>query len=196
MGSEAGEENEQPVHEVTITKPFCLAERELTRKEWETIQGSAGLRTDWRGDSLPVSKVSYDEVQEFLGVLNEREGRPAFRLPTEAEWEYVASAPGATNGNCHGESEPVPVGSFPANSLGFYDLIGNVWEMTGDWYSPYPKVPVVDPKGPESGEERVVRGGSFESAEEHCRPTRRETRKPTSKYKNTGFRVLREIPHK
>jgi len=192
MGSAKGDE--KPPHEVTISKPFCLGVHEVTQEQWESVLGPNTVPSDKRGADLPLSKASYEEIQDFLRKLNAKEGRRVYRLPTEAEWEYAASAPGGNTGSCdRGDQGPLPVGSFEPNSLGLYDMHGNVWEFVRDWYGEYRPEPATDPTGPAAGEERVRKGGSYDLALENCRATRRETLKPASHYQNTGFRVLREI---
>jgi formylglycine-generating enzyme required for sulfatase activity len=190
MGSEAGEQDEAPVHEVTISSPLCLGATEVTQEEWTEIMGANSNPSKERGNSLPVSGVSYEDAQEFLLKLNEKEGSTIFRLPTEAEWELAAQEPGGWNCNT---DRLASVGSLQPNRLGLYDMLGSVWEWAADWYGPYEKGPLTDPKGPQTGTERVRRGGSAENIISNCRVTRRETLKPNSRYKNTGFRVLREL---
>lgn len=199
MGSSAGEKDEKPEHRVTISKDFCLGAYEVTQKQWTEIMGPNSIRSDVLGDNLPVTKASYEDVQEFLARMNEAEGRTIFRLPTEAEWELAGRASGG-GWNCRGGSKDdhfdglAPVGALKPNRLGFYDMLGNAWEWVGDWYGPYKEGTFTDPQGPRSGEVRVRKGGAFDSVPKHCRPARRETLKPTSRYQDTGFRVLREIP--
>jgi formylglycine-generating enzyme required for sulfatase activity len=127
-----------------------------------------------------VESVSWQDVQVFLQKLNAREKTTRYRLPTEAEWEYAARAgstddrpPGAPESYAWGARndalppplQPHPVGLKSPNRWGLYDMLGNVWEWCADWYAPeLPPQPAVDPKGPASGTEHVLRGGSFESS--------------------------------
>ena len=118
--------------------------------------------------------------------------KKSYRLPTEAEWEYACRAGTTTpfhfgetistdqanyNGNfTYGNGKKgvyrkktTPVGSFPANAWGLYDMHGNVWQWCQDWYGDYPQKDVVDPQGPEKGEYRVLRGGSWSNDPRYCR---------------------------
>lgn len=191
MGVDSGEDDEKPMRTVTITKPFCLGAKEVTRGEWKEIMGANSNASDDPGDgTLPVTSVSYDEAQDFLRELNAREGRPIFRLPREAEWELAVKDEGGWNCDTN---RLAPAGSLGPNRLGLHDMLGNVWEWVEDWYAPYGAGPAVDPKGPLSGTERVRRGGSYDYAASHCRATRRGKLPPQANYKSSGFRVLREI---
>lgn len=196
MGSTEG--NEKPPHEVQISRPFCLGVYEVTQKQWEAVMGPNTLKDKHRGDDLPVTSVTWDEVQDFLSQVNHRAGRKVVRLPTEAEWEYAARGPDGRSegGNCLYDDPYdglAPVGAFQTNQWGLYDMHGNVWEWVSDWEGAYPKGSARDPKGPESGTRRVKRGGSFRAADEHCRPARRSSGKPGSRENDLGFRVLREV---
>ncbi|MEA2564565.1 MAG: hypothetical protein QOH06_6069 [Acidobacteriota bacterium] len=197
MGSDGGEDDEKPRHRVTISRPFCLSAREVTQRQWREVVEPNTVHSKSREDSLPVSKVSWDEAQEFIERLNAREGRRVYRLPREAEWEYAARGPHKLpGGNClHGDGFDglAPAGSFRTNDWYLYDMYGNVWEWVQDWYGLYESGPVTDPTGPSSGEERVKRGGSYRSASTNCRPARRNAQKPGSHYTDVGFRVLREL---
>jgi formylglycine-generating enzyme required for sulfatase activity len=156
----------------------------------------------------------------FVEKLNAlKEG--TYRLPTEAEWEYACRAGsqqsftwGNTNecawamyGNNSIKSEecipyiksrglpvdgPAPVKSYPPNAWGLYDMHGNVWEWCFDWYGAYPPQAVSDPKGPDSGAEKVRRGGSWFKDGWLCRSANRNFGHPASRYRTLGFRIVRE----
>ncbi len=198
MGSSGGEKDERPEHRVKISQDFCLSAYEVNQKQWAEIMGANSVRSEIIDDALPVTKVSYQDVQEFFRKLNEKEGQEVFRLPWEAEWELAAQSPGG-GWNCAGGSREdhfdrlAEVGSLQPNRLGLYDMLGNAWEWVGDWYAPYKEGKAVDPKGPSSGEVRVRKGGAFDSAPKNCRASRRNPSDPARHQKNTGFRILREI---
>ncbi len=176
----------EPASGSGISKPFCLGEHEVTRGEWKAVMGANSLPAEQsEEDDLPVG-VSYTKAMEFIAKLNEREGKPVHRLPTEVEWEYAAIGAGPSHGgNClHGDGHEglAPVGSFPTNDWGLYDMVGNVWEWV---------------EAPDAtGEEPMRRGGAFDSGEDRCRLTARKSMKADRNQQNTGFRVLREIPAK
>jgi formylglycine-generating enzyme required for sulfatase activity len=196
MGSTKG--NEGPPHEVEISRPFCLGVYEVTQKQWEVVMGPNTVKGKQPGDDLPVTSVTWDQVQDFLSQVNHRAGRRVVRLPMEAEWEYAARGPGgkSAGGNCLYDDPYdglAPAGAFQTNQWGLYDMYGNVWEWVSDWEGPYPNESVRDPTGPKDGTRRVKRGGSFRAADEHCRPARRSSDKPGSRENDLGFRVLREL---
>jgi formylglycine-generating enzyme required for sulfatase activity len=153
--------------------------------------------------------VSWDDVQEFIRWLNAKEGGARYRLPTEAEWEYVARA-GTTTRWSFGDSESQlgryawydgnakrqthPVGQLQPNPWGLYDMHGNVYEWVQDWYGKYASDTAVDPVGPSSGSVRVDRGGSWGSTARNCRSALRFLGVPGGRVDDLGFRLLREIP--
>lgn len=161
------------------------------------------------GDTLPVVCVSFDEVQEFAARAGAWDGA-TYRLPTEAEWEYAARAggPGIFAG-----SEVLPDGYerlgavawYAANSRGFLspvcgktvnafglcDMSGNVWEWVSDRYGDYPVDAVVDPVGPLSGTDRVIRGGCYGSEVGHLRVAYRYVTDPATRNTILGFRLVR-----
>ena len=205
MGSpkdEKDRDSDEVQHEVTITKPFYMGKYEVTQEQWEGVIGNNP--SDKKGAKLPVTDVSWDDCQEFIKKLNEKT-KGGYRLPTEAEWEYSCRAGTKTaysfganitpkNANYDGSKidKPVKVGSYKANAFGLYDMHGNVWEWCEDWYGKYPKDSVTDPKGPNSGEYRVLRGGSFYG---YARLTRSANRvnsgSPDDRDFNLGFRLVR-----
>jgi formylglycine-generating enzyme required for sulfatase activity len=162
------------------------------------------------GKNCPVENVSWNDVQEFIKKLNSLVGngydRPLqYRLPTEAEWEYAARAGSTTRyywGNeidddflwygKNSEGKTHPVGQRKPNAFGLYDMLGNVWEWTNDWYDSeyYSKSPSNDPTGPESGSIRVLRGGSWRDGAQNCRSSYRSRGTPGNRNGGIGFRVV------
>jgi formylglycine-generating enzyme required for sulfatase activity len=164
----------------------------------------------------PVEKVSWADAQIFLTRLNAQQSASipagwAYVLPTESQWEYACRAGtsttyswgndinstranynwdgGANDGNDFKQTRDV--GQYAANPWGFFDMNGNVWEWTADWYqAAYPTGnPVVDPTGPASGSHRVIRGGSWDYGGTHLRSARRNYSSPSNRSATLGFRV-------
>ena len=209
-------EDEQPVHQVRLTKPFYLGVFPVTQEEYQRVMGSNPSHS--QGARLPVERVSWEDAQEFLQRLAKAEPGTNYRLPTEAEWEYACRAGtttsywfgGALNGeqaNCDGncphgtESKgpplmrPVEVGRYGANPFGLFDQHGNVWEWCQDWYDKnyyqqFANKTAVDPTGPASGSSIVCRGGSWDSSAFSCRSALRGYCGRSCRYFNVGFRVV------
>ncbi len=160
-----------------------------------------------------MENVSWNDCAEFLEKLSAREGR-GYRLPTEAEWEYACRAGTSTpfsfgvslNGteaNCDGNypygtaekgpylSRTCPVGSYAANAWGLHDMHGNVWEWCQDWYArdAYQHSNNKDPEYTNSGDSRVLRGGSWLSNCGNCRAAFRRWAAPGLRLNNFGFRL-------
>ena len=174
--SEKGRSKGETQHEVTLTKPFYMGKYEVTQEQWEAVM--VNNRSFYRGPKLPVTSVSWENCQEFIKKLNAKTSG-GYRLPTEAEWEYSCRA-GTTTAYSYGDSitkndsnveglSTKVVGSYKPNAFGLYDMHGNVWEWCEDWKVDYPKEAVIDPKGPEAGKNRVLRGGSFTGVGMHSR---------------------------
>ena len=184
MGSTSrhADSDEKPVTRVRISRGFWLGKFEVTQRQWQSVMGSNPSRFKNCGGDCPVERVSWDDVQEFIGKLNARSGGRRYRLPTEAEWEYAARA-GTETDTYAGDitkprgKDPVlnriawygensggrthPVGRKAPNAFGLHDMLGNVWEWVGDWYGDYPGGTVTGPSGPGSGSDRVFRGGGW-----------------------------------
>ena len=205
MGAEDSEasNNEKPKHRVRITRPFYLAKYPTTQAQWEAVMEDNP--SCFRGDSnRPVENVSWNEAQEFLRRLSEKEGK-LYRLPTEAEWEYAARA-GATTAYCFGGDPKLlreygwyrensgrrtrSVGQLEANAWGLHDMHGNVWEWVQDWYGEdyYQQSGLIDPKGPEEGTLHVLRGGSWHVVARRLRVSYRGGSDSDNRHDNTGFR--------
>jgi formylglycine-generating enzyme required for sulfatase activity len=210
MGSAGGDTDERPVTEVTL-RQFWLGRTEVTQAQWQALMG--GNPSGRKGDNLPVTRVSWDEVLEFCRQLTERErvaGRLppgfAYTLPTEAQWEYACRA--GTSGDYAGSlsefgwyapnssRQTQPVGTKRANLWGLHDMHGNVFEWCLDWYEDrLPGQVVEDPTGPRTGANRVVRGGAWNSDPELCRSSSRNSNPPAARADVLGFRVaLSSIP--
>ena len=200
--SEKGRSKDETQHEVSLTKPFYMGKYEVTQEQWESVMGN-NPSSFFRGPKLPVTSVSWKDCQEFIKKLNAKTNR-GYRLPTEAEWEYSCRA-GTTTAYSNGDKitpkdanyrdskigEPVAVGSYKPNAFGLYDMHGNVWEWCEDWYADYQAGAVTDPKGPATGERRVLRGGSFNFYVWNTRSSFRFNLSPTSRYLFYGFRLAR-----
>ena len=216
MGSPSGEpgrDDDERRHQVTLTKGFYMHTTEVTQGQWKAVMGSNPSRFQNCGDDCPVEQVSWNEVQEFVRKLNQREGGGTYRLPTEAEWEYAARA-GSTTAFANGGISELkggydanldamgwyfgnsnkkmhPVAQKQPNAWGLYDMHGNVWEWCQDWYGVYPSGAVTDPTGPSSGSRRVYRGGSWNFYAKDCRSASRYRWVPSLRLSYLGFRLLR-----
>jgi formylglycine-generating enzyme required for sulfatase activity/serine/threonine protein kinase len=194
--------DENPRHEVEITKSFQLGKYEVTQEQWVKLMGSNP--SYFKGDGrLPVEQVNWNDVQAFLSSLNAMNDGYLYRLPTEAEWEYAAR--GGTTGPYYGILNAIAwydtnsgskthlVGEKQPNGYGLYDMIGNVWEWCSDWYgeSYYGSSPQRNPQGPSGGQVRVLRGGSWNNNSRNTRVSNRNRNNPDNRNNNNGFRVCR-----
>jgi formylglycine-generating enzyme required for sulfatase activity len=220
MGSPDTEEgrfvNEGPQHDVILTKAFEVQATEVTQAQWVTVMGSNP--SSWQRSrhcpeefreidgvgvcpDHPVEKVSWEDTQAFIQRLNQLGDGYRYRLPTEAEWEYIGRA--GVSGPYADDLDLIawyaetasfvthPVATRQSNVFGLYDTIGNVWEWTADWYGLYAADPVTDPKGPESGKGRVMRGCSWNEEAVDCRTARRLGIRANERHPLIGFRLVR-----
>jgi formylglycine-generating enzyme required for sulfatase activity len=224
MGSENGNADEQPVHRVRIRHEFEIGKFEVTQAQWETVMTDPHARTGavrttpdgfavgatpsrFKGATLPVESVSWDDVQVFLKRLNARDRAHSYRLPTEAEWEYACKAGGGGDDaaslaakawyKVNSSDLTHTVGQQEANAWGLYDMQGNVAEWVQDWYGHdyYAESPTTDPPGPSAGSYRVFRGGCWFDPAKYCNATARKFDFPVNRHDNVGFRVVRtEMP--
>lgn len=217
---ELGRAEDEILHEVEISS-FWMLESEVTQSQWKEIMGNSPAGNS-SCDDCPVENVSWNQVvDQFIPVLSaEKSG--TYRLPTEAEWEYAArsrSNSAFANGGiigqtCNeGEDNLDQIGWHCFNSGNtthivkgkddnaflLYDMHGNVAEWVQDWYGSYgvgdvliDPEPEVDPQGPESGQNKVVRGGSFNSLPPECRSASRQYFLPGTQANNIGFRLVWE----
>ena len=196
---------EEPAHQVTLSS-YKIGKYPVTQKEWFAIMGTNP--SYFQGDDLPVEMVSWDDAQEFIAKLNELTGKK-YRLATEAEWEFAARGGNKSKGYKYSGSNDInevawygfysgggtsgettnPVGTKKANELGIYDMSGNVWEWCNDWYALYTDEAQTNPQGPNEGSNRVIRGGSWNSAAQSCRVSTRRNAHPSYRDDRLGFRV-------
>ena len=208
-------------HIVTISNNFWLSRTEVTLEQWQKVMGKKEFHPEkpnpFSNENLryPAVCVSYFDVQDFLKRLEELSPGYKFRLPTESEWEYACRAGTRTNfsfGNMLNDSlanynayypsefsvlgqnveHPNPVASYPPNQWGLYDMHGNVWEWVSDYYAPYSGKNEVDPKGPQKGEGKVIRGGSWYFSADKARSYHRGCHKPNLWGFSIGFRIVCE----
>jgi formylglycine-generating enzyme required for sulfatase activity len=210
MGSddEVSDDDERPVHRVKIPKPFYLGTYPVTQREWKAVMD--GNPSEFEGDDLPVESVSWDNVQEFIKKLNEREGTDKYRLPSEAEWEYACRA-GTTTRYSFGDSdsklgeyawyygnsddEPHPAGQKKPNQWGLYDMHGNVQEWVQDTYHENYDGAPADGSAWESGDgsTRIKRRGGWISIAGGCRSADRNYGDHGDRESATGFRLVRDV---
>jgi formylglycine-generating enzyme required for sulfatase activity len=216
MGSPPNEperNDDETPHWVTLTKGFWMGVTPVTQAQWQAVMGRNP--SHFKGDNLPVESVSWDDCQAFCKKLAQKV-RKRFRLPTEAEWEYACRAGtttpfhfGATistdQANYNGSNAYVtgraavfwqrttPVDSFPANPWGLRDVHGNVWEWCQDWYGPYLSSDIQDPLGPEDGDGRVMRGGSWGGMPSDCRSAYRAHLEEGCRRYGLGCRVVLQL---
>jgi len=206
--SEGGDDDEGPVHHVKIPKPFYLSKYEVTQKQWREVMGSDP--SYFKGNDLPVECVSWNDVQEFIKKLNEREGTEKYRLPSEAEWEYAARGGTATRYSFGDDEsqlgeygwyyensnyETHPIGRKKSNPWGLYDMHGNVCEWVQDnWHDSYEGAPT-DGSAWEGGGSGacLIRGGSWLFNAGDCRSADRSYFGPVNRDGFFGSRLLKEL---
>ncbi len=201
--------SEKPAHQVMLSS-FYIGETEVTQALWVAVMSNNGSNpSHFTGDlSRPVDQVSWNQCQDFITKLNQMTGKQ-FRLPTDAEWEYAARGGKMSKGYKYAGSNDInevawwgyemggtcvtygtcPVASFKPNELGLYDMTGNVFEWCQDWYGAYSSEPQTDPTGPETGTDRIVRGGSWDFGAKFCRLSYRRSYVPNGNYVCNGLRL-------
>ena len=205
-----GATNGEPPHLVQLTKPFCIGVYEVTNAQWSRVMGK--VPSKWKDDERPLEQVSWDDAVEFCHKLSEmpeeRAAGRSYRLPTEAEWEYACRS-STTTRHYFGDDDSAledfgwfqlnssqqthRVGQKKPNPWGLYDMCGNVWEWTSDWFNKYSQVsvtdPVGDPRRSQSLRRRVVRGGDWNSSPEACQSAVRNVAEAGSRSEGLGFRL-------
>ena len=215
-------DDEIPQHKVRIGRRFRMGVYEVTLGQFKQYIAGSGrddlltddfMKSNSHGDSTPVTNVSWHDAQGFIRWLNKKEGTQAYRLPTEAEWEYAARAGtttryswgngiGRNRANCDGcgsqwdNKRPAPVGSFAANAFGLYDMHGNVSEWVEDcWHDNYKDAPT-DGRAWKTGcdgDGAVLRGGSWFDVPRRLRSASRDRFRPSDRYNFFGFRLVQDL---
>ena len=220
MGSpedEQGRYDDEIRHSVVLTRAFCVKATEVTQDEWAKLMGSSPSFFSACGERCPVEQVSWIEAVAYANTLSAAEGLQecyedghlttlgcaGYRLPTEAEWEYAARA--GTIGPAYGrldrvawfvgnsEGLPHEVGQKQPNPWGIFDMLGNVWEWTGDKFGDYPRT-ARDPVGAKTTNTVVIRGGSWNTRDRGTRFSNREEYSPAARSSIIGFRLVRTMP--
>lgn len=198
--------NERPVHEVVLDD-FYIGKYEVTVKEYQKYCEETGAQMppppSWGfKPNHPIVNVTFGEARKYAEWAGKR-------LPTEAEWEYAAK--GGNQGNNYryaganlagavgwsfenSLNTPQPVGLRRPNELGIYDMSGNVWEWCADYFGRYTADRIKNPKGPETGINRVLRGGSWFDKASNLRVANRFYAGEAHKDVLTGFRLAMDAP--
>ena len=216
-------DDETPQHEVRIRRGFRMGIYEVTLGQFKQYIAAAGrdnlltddfIKYNSNGDRAPVTVVSRHDAQGFIGWLNKKEGTQAYRLPSEAEWEYAARAGtttryswgdaiGRNRANCGGcgsrwdNKRPAPVGSFEPNAFGLYDMHGNVLEWVADCshnnYKGAPTDGSAWTSGCGSDVWAVLRGGSWLGNPLDLRSAGRVWSTPSDRFLVNGFRLVQDL---
>ena len=194
------ESREMPAHQVTLST-YSIGETEVTQELWKAVMGNNPSK--FKGAKRPVEQVTWNDCQVFIKKLNEATGEN-FRLPTEAEWEYAARGGHWSKGYKYSGSNNLgevawygdnsgnmthDVATKQSNELGLYDMSGNVCEWCQDWYEDYSDADQMNPKGADSGDYRVNRGGSWILAPMGCRSSCRFQNAPSYHPSGLGMRL-------
>ncbi len=219
MGSEDGENDEKPTHEVMIASRFAVGKFEVSFTEWDACVADNACRhnpsdSKWGRGNRPVINVSWRDSNEYIAWLNTKVDGAPYRLLSEAEWEYAARAGttarfynwgdeiGEDKANCKGcgsrwdGKQTAPVGSFDPNAYGLHDLHGNVWEWLQDcWNDDYRRAPDDGSAWVRLGEcnLRIVRGGAWGFSSDSLRFSNRRRYTLTNRLASIGFRVARTL---
>lgn len=195
------EEAEFPAHQVTLSS-YYIAKHEVFQLLWLETMGYNP--TVHKNNKYPISNVSWDECQDFIKKLNHITSLH-FALPTEAQWEYAAKGGNKSKNTIFSGSDKIEkvawykdnarslyhvVGTLAPNELGIHDMSGNVWEWCSDYYGPYTSNPLINPKGPATGINRVYRGGSWLDNMNYTRISNRNCGRADYKMNCIGLRLV------
>ncbi|NQZ75334.1 MAG: SUMF1/EgtB/PvdO family nonheme iron enzyme [Ekhidna sp.] len=213
MGSDSvnvnAQKDEFPQTKVQISRDFYLGQTEVTQELFELIMGYNP--SVFNSPNNAVEMISWHDSQAFIDELNKVwKGEGSFRMPTEAEWEYACrmgepeyrdEKGQITNWKLQkyawfysrSEGKSHPVASKEPDKMGFYDLQGGLWEWCNDWKGKYNGGEQVDPQGPEQGERKIYRGGSWFNEPEALRSENRNAHPPSERFPNAGLRLVYQL---
>ncbi len=195
-------------HQVVISKPYYMQVTEVTQGQWQKVMASNPSMFKACGDDCPVENISWVDVQEFIRRINQKEGVNKYRLPSEAEWEFACRAGSVTKDAPGGKEDEFgdyawydansdrkthSVATKKPNAWGLYDMHGNVSEWCQDWYDDYPEAVAIDPKGPSSGQHKVLRGGSWLGSTATLSSNFRGEDYAVVRCNDIGFRLVRDL---
>jgi formylglycine-generating enzyme required for sulfatase activity len=202
MGSPVSEpgRNEDEIQHKVILNAFKMSKKCITFAQYDVFCEATSRKKPFgfKRGNMPVSQITWYDAQAFAEWMG-------CRLPTEAEWEYAARANTTTpfytgdsltsdQGYFNNKSgrEAKPVGSYPPNAFGLYEMHGNMGELCNDWYGEYNLKEVSNPKGPETGQQKVLRGGGFWVSALECRSACRVSVPPGNRGAGIGFRIVKD----
>ena len=208
---EQANDNEKPAHEVTLSD-YSIGQTEVTQELWQAVMGTNPSKFN-DNVNKPVETISWEDCQTFIATLNNLTGQN-FRLPTEAEWEFAARGGMKSQGYKYSGSDDLnaiawynynayavgssspdygthAVSTKAANELGLYDMTGNLWEWCQDWSGDYSAEDQINPTGPETGTNRIIRGGGWTNYPKLLRVAARSSNKPGFIGNFIGFRLAR-----
>jgi formylglycine-generating enzyme required for sulfatase activity len=201
--------DDRPVRTIRVD-PFYLDQYEVTNAQYAIFVTQTKHRApyNWPKGNMPEGKEQYPVVAVDWSDATAYAKWAGKRLPTEAEWERACRGiaekatypwgnrkPAQEDARFNGIDGPGPVGKCKANYFGLYDIVGNVWEWCADWYDIdyYEKAPETNPKGPDKGMYRVVRGGSWADVEKYLTCAYRSWVRPIERGPNIGFRCAKNF---
>lgn len=199
---------ELPTHTVALDA-YYIGHTEVTQALWQAVMPEWEIIDEWHNPNHPITDVSWYDCQVFIHRLDSITGMP-FRLPTEAEWEFAARGGNKSRyfrfagsniadsvgwGLSNAGFRKHTVGLKIPNELGLYDMTGNVSEWCSDWYAPYHLGTEPNPKGPITGKEKIMRGGSFSNCQANSHISYRHYQKPEESTQYCGLRLAMTLPN-
>lgn len=197
-----------PTHTVALNA-YYISHTEVTQSLWKAVMPEWEIMDELNNPNYPITDVSWYDCQVFIHRLDSITGMP-FRLPTEAEWEFAARGGNETQGFrfaggnildsvswglSNGGFRKHTVGLKKPNELGLYDMTGNVSEWCSDWYAPYYIGTEPNPKGPITGDNKIVRGGSFDNCQANSHISYRHYQRPEESTQYCGLRLAMTLPN-